>query len=220
MVRLYLVRHGWTAWHSEHRVAGWSDVPLDARGQAEAQATGRWLAGRVDAAMPLIVSSPVTRALQTAELITGCLPAHPEVLPDERLADTRVGHWEGMLVSEIEASEPLWPEFFRSPARFRFPGGESLEDVQRRSVAAVESLAAAGTQRGVVVVAHADPLRCIIAHYLGLSLDHAYRMRLGCGSVSRLSLPLENIDGHGNWPRLDFLNMTEHLPAMEQGDSS
>ncbi|MCB0240943.1 MAG: phosphoglycerate mutase family protein, partial [Anaerolineae bacterium] len=69
MVRLYLVRHGWTAWHSEHRVAGWSDVPLDARGQAEAQATGRWLAARVDAALPLIVSSPVTRALQTAELI-------------------------------------------------------------------------------------------------------------------------------------------------------
>ena len=38
MVRLYLVRHGWTAWHSEERVAGWAKVPLDERGRAEADA--------------------------------------------------------------------------------------------------------------------------------------------------------------------------------------
>ena len=41
---LYLVRHGWTRWHTERRVAGWADVPLDDRGQAEAAASARWLA--------------------------------------------------------------------------------------------------------------------------------------------------------------------------------
>lgn len=220
MVRLYLVRHGWTAWHTEQRVAGWSDVPLDARGQAEARATGGWLAAHTGSDAPLIVASPIVRARQTAELIAACLPARRDVLLDQRLADTQVGRWEGMLVSEIEANDPRWPEFFDSPARFRFPGGESLEDVQRRTLAAVEPLLSGDAGRAAIIVAHADPLRCIIAHFLGLSLDHAYRMRLGCGSISRLSLPLENVNRPGNWPHVDFLNVTDHLPAPRQGVST
>lgn len=220
MFRLYLVRHGWTAWHTEQRVAGWSDVPLDSRGQAEALATGGWLAATVGTDTPLIVASPIVRARQTAELIASCLPDRRDVLLDESLADTRVGRWEGMLVSEIEDSDPTWPEFFRSPGRYHFPGGESLADVQRRAVAATGSLISGDARHAAIVVAHADPLRCVIAHYLGLSLDYAYRMRLACGSVSRLSLPLEGVDRPGNWPHLDFLNMTGHLPTAEQGVSA
>ena len=217
MLHLYLVRHGWTAWHTEQRVAGWSDVPLDERGEAEAQATGDWLAARPASESPLIVASPIARAWQTAELIAACLPARRDIVMDDRLAETRVGRWEGTLVSDIQANDPHWPEFFRSPARFRFPGGESLEDVQRRAVAATESLISLDAGSPVLIVAHADSLRCIIAHYLGLTLDYSYRMRLGCGSISRLSLPLTNLDRPGNWPHLDFLNMTEHLPVAEQG---
>ena len=71
MFHLYLVRHGWTAWHSEQRVAGWSDVPLDDRGQAEALATGRWLATRIGEETPVMVASPVLRARQSAELACG-----------------------------------------------------------------------------------------------------------------------------------------------------
>ena len=220
MFHLYLVRHGWTAWHSEQRVAGWSDVPLDDRGQAEALATGRWLATRIGEETPVMVASPVLRARQSAELIAGCLPELQDVQTDDGFAETRVGRWEGMLVSDIQNNEPQWPEFFHGPARFRFPGGESLEDVQRRAVAAVETLTATAASRTAVVVAHADTLRCIIAHFLEINLDNAYRLRLACGSISRLSLPLENIDRPGNWPHLDFLNMTEHLPTTRQGAPS
>lgn len=216
-MRLILIRHGWTALHTEQRVAGWSAVPLDSRGEAEARATGAWLADKVSAEAPLVVTSPIVRARQTAELIAACLPATPDVVLDERLADTQVGRWEGLSIKEIQDNDPQWPSFFRSPARFRFPGGESLEDVQRRSLAAVSALTAGGAGRTVILVAHADPLRCIIAHFLQMNLDFAYRMRLGCGSISRLSLPLTNLDRPGNWPHVDFLNMTAHLPAAEQG---
>ncbi|MEZ4771404.1 MAG: histidine phosphatase family protein [Caldilineales bacterium] len=220
MFRLFLVRHGWTAWHTEGRVAGWSDVPLDDRGQAEALAAGRWLAAHVGPEPPVIVASPVLRAWQSAALIADCLPEPQAVQVDDGFAETRVGRWEGMLVGDIQDNEPQWPEFFRGPARFRFPGGESLEDVQRRAVTTVQTLAAAAPGRTGIVVAHADPLRCIIAHFLGINLDNAYRLRLACGSISRLSLPLEDLDRPGNWPHVDFLNMTEHLPSFKQGDAS
>ncbi len=220
MVRLYLVRHGWTAWHTEQRVAGRSDVPLDARGEAEAQAAGNWLAARIDGSSTVIVSSPVMRARQTAERIAGCLQPQKQVVLDDGLAETLVGRWEGMLVGDIQNHDPQWPAFFQSPAHFRFPGGELLEDVRLRAVAAVDALMGTEGRRAAIIVAHADTLRCIIAHYLGLSLDYAYRMRLACGSISRLSVPLENVNEPGNWPHLDFLNMTDHLPISRQGVSA
>lgn len=211
MLRLYLVRHGWTAWHSEGRIAGWADVPLDERGQAEAAAVGRWLAQRGPARPAALISSPVLRARQTAEAIAAAFDRPLALRFEEDIAETRVTEWQGRLADDITASDPRWHEFHRGPADFRFPGGETGREVQIRAVALVEALRQEFPSGEVILVSHAEPLRGIIAHYLGMEANLYYRLRIDCGSISRLSLPdRERRDRLAPRARLDFLNWTDH----------
>lgn len=211
MLRLYLVRHGWTAWHSERRVAGWTDVPLDDRGEAEAAAAGCWLASRCRERPLVMMSSPVLRARQTAEAIAVAFSPALAVEIDEGIGETRVTGWEGRLVDDIEANDPAWPDFFANPADFRFPNGETLREMQARVVATVEGLRRKFERGEAILVAHADPLRSLIAFYMDMEVAHLYRLRTETGSISSLSLPRLGSTERFARPRLDFLNLAEHL---------
>lgn len=207
MLRLYLVRHGWTAWHGEGRVAGWSPVPLDTRGWAEAEAAGRWLASHCRNRPSALVSSPVLRARQTAEVIAEAFqPALPLEL-EEGISETKLPEWEGRLAKDIEANDSRWPRFYDGPADFRFPGGETIREVQGRVVAAVRSLRRRLGPSEVILVAHADPIRSLIAHHLGMDANHLYRLRVETGSISLLSLPDSYSTARFPRPRLEFLNL-------------
>ena len=75
-----------------------------------------------------------------------------------------------------------------SPARFRFPEGETLSEVQWRAVAAIERLADQHRDEAVAVGSHADVIRVIVAHYLGMPLDLIHRINLLPASVSIVDL--------------------------------
>lgn len=207
MLELYLVRHGWTAWHTERRVAGWLDVPLDERGWAEAEAAGRWLATHCRERPAALISSPVLRACQTADAIAAAFDPALELHLDPAIGETHLTEWQGRLVADIEANEPTWPEFFRAPADYRYPGGETNRELQRRVVAAVEAIRRSYLAGMVILVTHADPIRSLIAHFLGLDVALFYRLRVETGSVSRVSLPALHAQEPLARPRLDFLNL-------------
>lgn len=209
MLRLYLVRHGWTAWHSERRVAGWADVPLDARGQAEAAFAADWLARHCENRPLALLASPVLRARQTAEAIAGAWSPPLDVVVEHGIGETRIAEWEGRLVDEIQAEDGTWPQFFSGPGDFRFPGGETNREVQSRTLATVEALRRQYADGELILVFHADPLRGLLAHYLGMEVGSLYRLRVDTGSISRLSLPAPDTLDHAARPRLDFLNLTE-----------
>lgn len=208
MLTLYLVRHGWTSWHTEGRVVGWLDVPLDERGEREAGAAGRWLAAHCPEQPTALLSSPVLRARQTAETVAAAFSPALAVQIDPAFGETKLPQWQGRLLTDIEANEPTWPEFFRAPADFRFPGGETNRELQSRVVAAAEALRHRYVDGLVILVSHADPIRTLIAHYLGLNVALFYRLRIATGSISRLSLPAPNAQGRNVIPHLDFLNLT------------
>lgn len=214
MLKLYLVRHGWTAWHSERRVAGWADVPLNGRGMAEATAAGRWLADSIRERPLALISSPVLRARQTAEAVAASFAPDLPIAFDEDIGETRVTGWQGRLVDDIEANDPAWPEFLKNPSGFRFPGGETLGEVQARVLAAVDSLRQRFERGEIILVSHADPLRSLIAHYMAMEVAHLYRLRAETGSISCLSLPAPASTERFARPRLDFLNLTEHLRTI------
>ena len=92
MLKVYLVRHGWTAWHTEGRIAGWAAVPLDEQGQTQAAATGRWLAEHLSNRPAALITSPVLRARQTAEAIAVTFDPRPVLRVEEAIAETRVTH--------------------------------------------------------------------------------------------------------------------------------
>jgi broad specificity phosphatase PhoE len=125
MLNLLLTRHG-QAITGDVMLGGQLDPPLTDLGRREAETLARRLSGvRVDR----IVSSPMQRALQTAQAIAA--GRHVEV--DERLRELDYGRWEALTYAEIDARDPaLRARWENDPAGTHSPGGESGEDVARR----------------------------------------------------------------------------------------
>jgi broad specificity phosphatase PhoE len=124
---LLLTRHGMTEAGDGVMLGGQLDLPLSADGRREAEALARRLEGvRIDR----IVSSPMIRALETAQTVAKGRP----VGVDERLRELDYGRWEGLTYDEIEARDPdLRLRWEADPATTHSPGGESGNDVARRA---------------------------------------------------------------------------------------
>jgi probable phosphoglycerate mutase len=181
---LFLVRHGQTTFNVEGRLPGQMEgVALTDEGRRQAYRAAVALSG-----VPLsaVVSSPLERALDTAKAIAkgGALEVHLE--PD--LMDTDVGRWTGMKIDDVKKSDPAWTAFVEHPDQPP-DGVESLAQVQARAVAVVERiLANPALGNFVVVVAHADIVKVILAHYMRIHLDTTLRhMYIGNASISALA---------------------------------
>ncbi len=127
MLNLLLTRHGMTTAGGGTMLGGQLDVELSNDGRTEAAALERRLAGvRVDR----IISSPMLRALETAQIVAAGRPVEVE----ERLREMDYGRWEGLLSAEIDARDPeLRARWEHDPAATRTPGGELGEDVAART---------------------------------------------------------------------------------------
>lgn len=180
--KVFLVRHGVTDWHREGRVLGQRDIPLIPEGIAQAEAVADALASL---AIADVISSPLVRAVQTAEIIGKRFGI--QVARDPRFVDFRVGRWEGMSYAEISAS-PEYQRFIADPMSERIPGGESMADIRKRAVAALEqSLEDSPAGVGLVIVTHAGIIRVLLTHYAGSNPANYHRIRVSPGSVSVLS---------------------------------
>ena len=148
MGRVYLVRHGETGWNAEGRFAGRTDAPLNDTGIAQADA----LAGRLLHPPTAVYSSPLRRAVHTAEAVAA---AHGlRVHCKDGLRDMGFGDWEGKTFDEIAESTPgALEQWRRSPHTTRVPGGETLDEVQARAWPAFEEvLAATGLEETALIV--------------------------------------------------------------------
>lgn len=184
MATIILVRHGENEWVKKNRLAGWiPGVHLNEKGQQQAQAAAQRLA-----ALPVkaVYSSPVTRCLETAAYIAGTHQL--AILQLEAVGEVRYGEWEGKQIKKL-AKKPEWQRVQFFPSRFRFPAGESLREVQVRAVEALETISREHDKETVVVVSHADVIKLIVAHYLGVHIDLFQRIDISPGSASMLALP-------------------------------
>lgn len=198
---VFLVRHGVTDWHAEGRLLGQRDLPMNDEGRAQAERAARTLA---ELSLADVVSSPLQRALGTAELVAA--PHDIQVARDPRLRDFDVGKWSGMSYRDIAAT-PEYQGFLADPLSERIPEGESLVDVQTRAVAAVEqALADSPSGDAIAIVTHAGIIRVLLAHYLGSAPGNYHRIRVSPGSVSVLSFA-----DHRELPRLLATNLTGSL---------
>lgn len=103
-MRIILVRHGQTKWNSEGRVQGRTDIPLNARGMAQAEAVGEWLSGRkIDA----VYASPLMRAHDTAKAIADRQGVCVKLLGE--MIEIDFGLWEGKTSRELSKE---FPEFW------------------------------------------------------------------------------------------------------------
>lgn len=183
MTTILLIRHGENEWVNQHRLAGWTEgVHLNENGHQQAKA----LAARL-AELPLeaVYSSPLVRCRETAAHI-----AAPHTLPTvilERIGEVRYGAWRGAEIKEL-AKLPEWKAVQFFPSRFEFPDGEALRTVQSRAVNQLESLCHTYPDKAVAVVSHADLIKLVLAHYLGVHMDLFQRIQVSPASVSILHL--------------------------------
>lgn len=90
------------------------------------------------------------------------------------------------------------------PSGTRFPGGETLRDVQMRAVAELEAIREAHPDGDAAIVSHADVIKAVVAHYVGLSLDLFQRLVISPASVTIVAFGQPG-------PRLLNMNDTGHL---------
>ena len=180
---LSLIRHGQTDWNREPaRCLGWAEIGLNETGRAQARDQGRALRGR---GLELIVSSHLSRARETAELIREELGGDVPLVLDPRLAETHRGDWESRLFAEIRLEDAeTWRRYREHPEGFRFPAGESLADQQRRVLAALRDVARDG--RATLVVTHGGSIRLVRCFLDGRGLAAFHDSSHADGGVDEL----------------------------------
>ncbi len=188
MTVFLLIRHGENEYVASGRLAGrLPGVHLNAAGRAQAQALADSLRG-----LPVeaVYSSPLERTLETAAPIAAAfgLP----VIPRQGLLEVDFGAWQGKTLKALQRRK-LWRTVQRTPARMRFPGGETFAQAQQRIAEELEHLSRQhpAPQALVVCVSHSDLIKLAAAYYLGLPLDLFQRLHVAPASITALRLSAE-----------------------------
>src|SRR5947209_8238183 len=185
---LFLIRHGQTTWNVEHRLPGQlPGIELTETGREQAKHLAEVLRP-----LPLtaIISSPLERATETAKYLAQGRTLTIQLEPD--LMDIELGHWSGQNRDELSKSDPIWKAFLRNPL-VAPEDVETFPQVEQRAVAAVERwLKKESTGAYPAFVTHADVIKLLIAHYLGLEARRARSLIIDNASVSIVELGAED----------------------------
>jgi broad specificity phosphatase PhoE len=207
MTRIVLVRHGETEWNRVERFRGRADVPLNERGISQAEAVARRIQRSWQATA--VYSSPLSRAVRTAEAIARRLSLSVQVHPG--LLDIDYGMWEGLSPDEVRQR---WPElllaWYEKPHTVRIPGGESLDELRSRCGEVLEEIAARHTESTVVLVGHTVVNRIILLAVLGLGSERFWHLRQDTCAINE-------IESDGQEFTLASMNDTCHLHVVETG---
>jgi len=179
-MRVYLIRHGQTAWNAEQRAQGHSDIALDEQGRIQAELLGQRFRGkRVDR----VLCSDLDRARATAKPIadaTGALMEETKILRERGFGD-----WEGEFFKDISH---WWPalEAIQGVDRLRLrpPNGESFADVWQRLDPIVDDLQNEGGT--TVIVSHGGTCGLLLARLVQANLETSRAFRFGNTSVTKL----------------------------------
>lgn len=158
MIRLGLLRHGHTAWNRAGRIQGRTDIPLDADARADLAALtlpDGWENADV-------VSSPLSRAVETARLVTGRPPERTDALMEMDWGD-----WEGAISAELRADPAsTFRDIEHWGWTYRPPGGECPADLRDRLLPWATRL-----RRDTVAICHIGIMRVLMAHATGWDFD-------------------------------------------------
>ncbi len=181
MGTLLLIRHGQSQWNLENRFTGWTDVSLTPQGREDAKLAGKSLQ---DMRFDTVFLSRLKRSKETFEcLVEGYGPLDAPVWEDSALNERHYGDLQGLNKADTikqygEKQVMLWRRSYAT----RPPGGESLEDCERRTWPFfrqyVLPLIAEGQK--VLIVAHGNSIKPIIKHLDALEPDAAAVMEIFC----------------------------------------
>ena len=178
MTDVLLIRHGLCDPVGQ-LIAGRSPgVHLNATGRRQA----RTLADMLEhAPLVAVYSSPVDRALETAAALAGRIGLKVRISPG--LEELDYGAWTGRTLESL-SDDPVWRRFNVRRGATRIPDGESMAEVVARAGRALAGMQREHEDGLVAAVTHGDVIRALLAHYLGMRLDHMLRLEVAPASVS------------------------------------
>ncbi len=196
MTLLLLIRHGENDIMHRRLAGRMPGVHLNDNGRSQAESLA---AALTHAPIQAVYSSPLERAVQTAEPLAAARGLKVEIRP--ALCEVDYGDWQGRTYKQLRRVK-LWQTVQQAPSQVRFPNGETLGEVQRRVLTELYELAQKHQpeqdEKGenkedslIAVVAHGDIVRLAITHFLNMALDDFHRLVILPASISAVRLPAE-----------------------------
>ncbi|MDR1874582.1 MAG: histidine phosphatase family protein [Synergistaceae bacterium] len=203
--KILLVRHGRTDWNDERRFQGRTDIPLNEEGLLQARKLSERLASWP---LDVVYTSPLLRALRTAEAVASPHGKKPVVLED--LSEMYFGPWEGESIAGLRKRSPgLMRSWLKDPFFHMPENAETWEDIQTRVRRAVGVILHSARER-VVVVSHGGIMRALFSVLLDLDPRAVWNI-----SASNCSISGVEVREHQNV--LKFSNDDLHLRAGNDG---
>jgi len=205
MTEIILARHGETEWNVGEIFRGRADVELNETGIKQAELLAEYLRS---ANIEAVYSSPLKRALRTAEMVASYHQLEVEIAPG--LIDFDFGKWQGLPYQEVkEKYRELYIKWIEYPDKVKMPAGESLDDVRKRATGVIDEVIAKKYEGAVVLVAHRVVNKVLICALLGLDNSHFWNIRQDTAGITTVTY--EN----GRFTLTEH-NNTSYLKALQK----
>ncbi len=201
---LYLVRHGTTDENGEgsevKRYKGSIDVPMSEKGIEQIKKASVFITERVNGHLSTVYTSPLSRALKSADIIARPYNLAPAVITD--LRERSFGVWEGMSFTEIKEQYPEeFEAWANNPLKYSPVAGESTIEVRDRVIRAIEKILNAHNGENIAIVAHGGVNRIILCHIIGIPLENIFR-------IEQDNAAINIIEFWDKYPVVKALNLT------------
>ncbi len=182
MTNIILARHGETEWNVAEIFRGRTDIGLNETGIRQAELLAEYLSGlKIQA----IYSSPIKRALMTAETIARHHRLKVEVTPG--LIDIDYGEWQGLSHQAVKHKYArIYREWQNSPHEAAIPGGESLLAVRERATGVINEVITRH-DGNIILVSHRVVNKVLICALLGLDNSHFWNIRLDTAAITNFA---------------------------------
>ncbi|HYH03670.1 MAG TPA: alpha-ribazole phosphatase, partial [Bacillota bacterium] len=177
----YLVRHGSTMMNEKGVYQGWTDAPLSETGKQQCEVVKAKLR---QVSFDAIISSPLERAVRSAQIITG--KNRDRIMTKEALKEFNFGVWEGLNHKEAAAQYPReWEAWCADWQHSGPPRGENFLNFYQRVEQGYHELLRSNGDETVLIVSHEGPLRVIATLLLTLKPEDYWRLsfEFGCYSM-------------------------------------
>lgn len=202
MVKLIIVRHGYSIYNRDALFAGQIDIPLDDRGIEQAQETCKYILDTYK--IDRIYSSDLVRAYNTIKPLADALNLTIET--DKGLREVDVGAWGGKPYTQIQKEFPTSAALYKQNVGLvRFDGGENYTDMINRSIPVFEKIVKENEGKTVAIATHGGLIRALCCVWLGLPVEEVYKVE----RVPNSSITVVNYqDGKFT---IESLGKNEHL---------
>lgn len=179
-MRVILVRHGKTDWNEEGVFRGRIDVKLNECGIQQTKIIGEKLS---EVQIVAIYSSPLSRAMETAEIIASFHNLHVKVLSE--FIDIDFGRWQGLSMVEVKKRYPdTYLRWQKYPHRVMIPGGENLDRIRERVIHGLEEILSRHPEETVAIVSHGAVNKVLLCAVLGLDNSHFWKVKQDNGAIN------------------------------------